>query len=51
MALLTRVGDCLEQEIPVAARARLLLHSGPQIDALVLGDRFVDVTYLPQHFV
>ena len=49
--IVNEVGDRLKQEIPVAAHAKPVLHVDAQVDILVLGDRLVDIAYLPQHFV
>src|SRR5712671_1513000 len=49
--IVDEVGNCLEEEIPIAAHAQVLLHPDLQIDILVLGDWFVDIAHLLQHFV
>src|ERR1700752_398664 len=49
--IVDEVGDRLEEEIPIAAYAQLLLHPDPQLDTLGFGNRFVDIAYLLQHFV
>ena len=45
------VGDRLDQQIAIAAHAEPMRHLDPQADILVLGDRFVDIADLAQHFV
>src|ERR1700754_2594018 len=44
--IVDEVGDRLEEEIPIAAYAQLLLHPDPKLDTLVFGNRFVDIAYL-----
>ena len=50
MALSTRLATASNKEIPVATHAQPLPRPSPQIDILVLGDRFIDIATPPAAF-